>query len=82
MKIQSVIQTSHKVVQVGNSQVSYQVLGDGEPLILVHGLSGSMRWWVRNVQEFAQHHRVYLVDLPRFGTMRRMRTRFALVNVA
>jgi pimeloyl-ACP methyl ester carboxylesterase len=51
-------------------------------VILVHGLSGSMRWWSRNVQALAQDHRVYLVDLPGFGTMSRVRTRFALVNVA
>ncbi len=69
-------------VQVGNHRVSYEVLGEGDPVILVHGLSGSMRWWSRNVQALAQDHRVYLVDLPGFGTMRRVRTRFALVNVA
>ncbi len=62
--------------------MSYEVLGEGDPVILVHGLSGSMRWWSRNVQALAQDHRVYLVDLPGFGTMSRVRTRFALVNVA
>ncbi len=72
---------SHSV-QVGDSQVSYQVMGEGEPVILVHGLSGSLRWWSRNVQALAQDHRVYLVDLPGFGTMRRVRTRFTLINVA
>ncbi len=69
-------------MQVENYRVSYEVLGEGEPVILVHGLSGSRRWWNRNVQALAQNHRVYLVDLPGFGTMSRMRTRFALVNVA
>ena len=69
-------------MQVQNYRVSYEVLGEGDPVILVHGLSGSLRWWQRNVQALAQDHRVYLVDLPGFGTMRRVRTRFALVNVA
>lgn len=82
MKIHRVKHTSYHVVQVGTTRVSYQVLGEGEPLILVHGLSGSMRWWVHNVQALAQDHRVYLVDLPGFGTMHRVHTRFALVNVA
>lgn len=82
MKIQRTKKPVHHVVQVGRYRVHYQVLGEGEPVILVHGLSGSLRWWVRNVQALAQDHRVYLVDLPGFGTMRRMRTRFALVNVA
>ncbi len=69
-------------MEVANSRVSYEVLGEGDPVILVHGLSGSMRWWNRNVQALAEDHRVYLIDLPGFGTMSRVRTRFALVNVA
>ena len=82
MKIRSWKEPSYHTVQVGTYRVSYQVLGEGPPLILVHGLSGSMRWWVHNIQALAQHHRVYLVDLPGFGTMRRVRARFALINVA
>ena len=70
------------IVRVANHDVRYQVLGEGDPVILVHGLSGSTRWWRYNVQTLAQNYRVYLVDLPGFGTMSRVRTRFALVNVA
>ena len=62
--------------------MSYEVLGEGDPVILVHGLSGSMRWWKSNVQVLAQDHCVYLIDLPGFGTMSQVRTRFALVHVA
>ncbi len=69
-------------VQVGNDRVRYQMLGEGDAVILVHGLSGSMHWWSRNVQALAQRHRVYLIDLPGFGTMRRVHTRFALVGLA
>jgi pimeloyl-ACP methyl ester carboxylesterase len=69
-------------VQVGNALMRYQVLGKGDPVILVHGLSGSMRWWSHNIQALAQDHQVYLIDLPGFGTMSRVRTRFALVDVA
>jgi pimeloyl-ACP methyl ester carboxylesterase len=82
MKIHIWKKPSYHSVQVNNTRVSYQVLGEGPPLILVHGLSGSMRWWVHNVQVLAQDHRVYLVDLPGFGIMRRVRARFALINVA
>jgi pimeloyl-ACP methyl ester carboxylesterase len=39
-------------------------------VVLVHGLSGSWRWWGRNVAALAARHRVYLVDLPGFGTGR------------
>jgi pimeloyl-ACP methyl ester carboxylesterase len=58
------------------------VAGAGEPLVLVHGLSGSARWWSRNVPALARHHRVFLVDLPGFGAMRRLRHEFALSEAA
>ena len=56
----------------------YQVAGEGEPIILVHGLSASSLWWIRNVPALAEHYRVYLLDLPGFGTMRRYASRFTL----
>ncbi|MBV9230334.1 MAG: alpha/beta fold hydrolase [Chloroflexi bacterium] len=49
-------------------------------MILVHGLSGSTLWWIRNVRSLAQHYRVYLVDLPGFGAMRRAPGRFVLAK--
>lgn len=53
-------------------------MGEGDPIILVHGLSASSRWWVRNVPALAEHYRVYLVDLPGFGMMRNFFYPFAL----
>ena len=69
--------TRHEI-QVGHQTLSYQVVGQGEPIILIHGLSGSSRWWMRNIRALAEHYRLYLIDLPGFGTMRR----FALDEVA
>jgi pimeloyl-ACP methyl ester carboxylesterase len=69
-------------VWVGDDLVRYRVAGAGEPVVLVHGLSGSSRWWVRNVPALASSHRVYLLDLPGFGTLRRVRHRFVLSDVA
>src|ERR671921_2412444 len=69
-------------VRVGGCPVRYEAAGEGEPVVLVHGLSGSTRWWSRNVSDLAERHRVYLVDLPGFGTMRRLRRRFVLAESA
>lgn len=59
--------------RVGTSEIAYQVGGRGAPLVLIHGLSGSGRWWARNVAELARHFEVYLVDLVGFGASRRSR---------
>ncbi len=72
------VKTSLHTVQVGTYRVRYQTVGEGEPIVLVHGLSGSTLWWRRNVPELAQHYKIYLVDLPGFGSARRKYGRFAL----
>src|SRR4051812_23367957 len=58
------------------------MVGEGEPVVLVHGLSGSTRWWTRNIGALARGYRVYLVDLPGFGAMHRLRRHFVLAEAA
>ena len=47
--------------------------GAGTPVALIHGLSGSSRWWARNIDALAEHHLVAAVDLVGFGSNRRFR---------
>ncbi|MBA3533729.1 MAG: alpha/beta fold hydrolase [Ardenticatenales bacterium] len=49
------------------SDLHYTSYGNGAPLVLVHGLAGSTRWWRRNTRALSNHFKVYLVDLPGFG---------------
>lgn len=67
-------------VRIGDVPIGYQEAGEGEPLVLLHGLSGSTLWWGRNVQALAPRHHLYLVDLPGFGALRRLRKQFALAT--
>ena len=52
---------------VEGTPIAYRVAGQGEPVVLVHGLSGSWRWWQPVLEPLAERHRVYLLDLPRLG---------------
>lgn len=45
--------------------------GSGTPVALVHGLSGSSRWWSKNIEALAAKHLVAAVDLTGFGKNRR-----------
>lgn len=47
--------------------VRYFVGGEGEPVVLVHGLSGSAANWVELLPELAERYRVLAVDLPGHG---------------
>jgi pimeloyl-ACP methyl ester carboxylesterase len=39
-------------------------------VVLVHGLSGSRRWWSRNIPALEKDYRVFVLELPGFGAAR------------
>lgn len=48
-------------------QLHYQTLGQGQPLVLLHGLFGSADNWGNIAKHFAQHYQVISVDLRNHG---------------
>jgi len=54
-------------LDVGDTQVNTIDLGEGPPLLFVHGLSGSWQNWLEQLPVLADEHRVIAVDLPGFG---------------
>ena len=49
------------------SELAYDVVGSGPPLVLVHGLASSRRCWDLVVDDLGQDFTVYAVDLPGHG---------------
>ena len=54
-------------VDVVGTNVNYVEMGEGPPLILVHGLSGCWQNWLEQIPVFARSQRVIALDLPGFG---------------
>ena len=54
-------------VDVVGAKVNYVEMGEGPPLLFVHGLSGCWQNWLENIPYFARTHRVVALDLPGFG---------------
>jgi pimeloyl-ACP methyl ester carboxylesterase len=54
-------------VIVNETRVWYVEMGEGPPLVFVHGLSGCWQNWLENIPRFAANHRVVAVDLSGFG---------------
>jgi pimeloyl-ACP methyl ester carboxylesterase len=52
---------------VRGSRVNYVELGEGPPVVLVHGLSGCWQNWLENIPPLARRHRVVALDLAGFG---------------
>lgn len=64
-----------------DARLHYQRAGSGDPVILIHGLSASSRWWRHNVEALAERFEVFLIDLIGFGRSRG-RQRFVLAESA
>lgn len=61
------------MADLGSARVFYEVAGSGPPLALIHGLSGSARWWAKNISALGAHFQLYIVDLIGFGRGRGQR---------
>lgn len=48
-------------------EIVWRHIGDGPPLVLLHGGHGSWLHWIRNIEELAARHTVWLPDLPGNG---------------
>lgn len=59
----------HQTV-VDGMQIYSETAGAGAPVVLLHGLSGSTRWWARNIAPLARQFEVHTVDLAGFGQSR------------
>ena len=56
-----------RTVAVQRSTLAWSELGEGEPLVLLHGLGDSHRTWRRVAPALAQRFRVLMPDLPGHG---------------
>jgi pimeloyl-ACP methyl ester carboxylesterase len=54
-------------VQLPGAEVNYAEIGEGEPILFVHGLGGCWRNWLENLPHFGRAHRAIALDLPGFG---------------
>lgn len=55
-------------VQLPGGEVGYVEIGEGEPIVFVHGISGSWHNWLENLPYFAERgRRAIALDLPGFG---------------
>jgi pimeloyl-ACP methyl ester carboxylesterase len=54
-------------IELPGAQVNYVEIGEGEPIVFVHGISGCWQNWLENLPRFARGHRAIALDLPGFG---------------
>jgi 2-hydroxy-6-oxonona-2,4-dienedioate hydrolase len=52
----------------GDGTMVWRVWGAGEPLVLLHGGSGSWTHWIRNIPELSRHYELWVPDIPGLGS--------------
>jgi len=58
---------ARRMTRAGGASMVWRTWGEGRPLLLLHGASGSWTHWIRNVLPLAAHFRVIAPDMPGFG---------------
>ena len=63
-------------------QLHYEEYGQGEPLLLVHGLGSSIRDWEYQIPVLSQHYRVIALDVRGHGQSDKPRQRYRIATFA
>lgn len=61
------VDTSYEIAQVNDLSMAYRDVGAGEPLLLLHGFTGTGAMWNEVLDEFASRFRVIVPDLRGHG---------------
>ena len=69
-------------VDLHGSRISFVDEGEGDPIVLLHGITCSAASWNPVMERLAEHHRVIVPDLPGHGHSGRARGDYSLAGFA
>ncbi|WP_431125939.1 alpha/beta fold hydrolase [Flagellimonas flava] len=67
-----------ETIKVNGIEIHYEVYGNGEPLLLLHGWTQSSKFWSDYIAIFAQHFEVYALDLRGHGKSSQLTSDFTI----
>jgi pimeloyl-ACP methyl ester carboxylesterase len=66
-RVPSLSAAPDQFLQVGDVTIRYRVIGDGPPMLLLHGYTDRVEMWSGPADSLARSHRVIVPDLRGFG---------------
>lgn len=69
-------------VHIGDIDTSYELVGAGDPVVLVHGLGSSARDWEFQLPALADHYRVLTYDVRGHGASSKPRGPYSVTQFA
>ena len=54
-------------LELPGATVNYAEIGEGDPVVFVHGITSSWQAWLENLPHFGRDRRAIALDLPGFG---------------
>lgn len=55
------------ILNHNNGNINYEVRGEGDPIVLIHGFALDSRIWEKQVEELSKTNKVITYDLRGFG---------------
>ncbi|NOK58345.1 MAG: alpha/beta hydrolase [Chloroflexi bacterium AL-W] len=68
------------IMVIDRQVVHYEVFGQGQPVLFLHGWLGSWRYWYPTIEHVSEHFRAYSFDFWGFGESRRQQTQASIQN--
>jgi 2-hydroxy-6-oxonona-2,4-dienedioate hydrolase len=59
--------STRRTTPVGDGELVWRIWGRGEPLVLLHGGTGSWMHWMRNIEELSRDYTLLVPDIPGSG---------------
>ncbi len=53
---------TRRMVQAGDYAINTLIMGEGPPLVLLHGHGGGIGYWYANLDALAKHYKIYAID--------------------
>jgi pimeloyl-ACP methyl ester carboxylesterase len=76
------IELSHKNKIVSNIKWHWVEAGEGEPVVLIHGIPESWKCWKHQIPKLATQFKVYAIDLKGYGQSEKSDGDYTMNNVA